>query len=217
MANGAQCCRDQVRGGGCPRARRRSGPCLTWGKDRAAGVSGNLDDPDARQEHVLRWGDQRDAKFAALSPSVRWNGRSNQQVVVPTEPARAFAPIQRIGGRQGWYFTTWLWYLRGFLDLLVGGVGLRRGRRHPVELRAGDPLDFWRVEAWEEDRLLRLSAEMKVPGRRLAPVQSGAGGGRQPDQPDGGVRSAQVRRAPLLARALPGPLADLPADAAGDR
>ena len=84
---------------------------------------------------------------------------------MPTEPARAFAPIQRIGGRQGWYFTTWLWYLRGFLDLLVGGVGLRRGRRHPVELRAGDPLDFWRVEAWEEDRLLRLSAEMKVPGR----------------------------------------------------
>ena len=102
----------------------------------------------------------------------RWGGRrfgsrlvDRQQVVVRTEPARAVAPIQRIGGRPGWYFATWLWYLRGLLDLLVGGVGMRRGRRHPVELRAGDPLDFWRVEAWEEDRLWRLSAEMKVPGR----------------------------------------------------
>ena len=102
----------------------------------------------------------------------RWGGRrfgsrlvDRQQVVVRTEPARAFAPIQRIGGRQGWYFATWLWYLPGFLDLLVGGVAMRRGRRHAVELRAGDPLDFWRVEAWEEDRLLRLAAEMKVPGR----------------------------------------------------
>ena len=86
-----------------------------------------------------------------------------QQVVVRTEPARAFAPIQRIGGRQGWRISLpgWRsWYLRGFLDLPVGGVRMRRGRRHPLELRAGDPLDFWRVEAWEEDRLLRLAAEM---------------------------------------------------------
>ena len=81
------------------------------------------------------------------------------------EPAGAFTPIQRIGGRRRWYFATWLWYLRGFLDLLVGGVGTQRGRRHPVELSAGDPLDGWRVEAWEEDRLLWLCAEMTVPGR----------------------------------------------------
>ena len=100
--------------------------------------------------------------------------------MVQSEPARAFAPIQRIGGRQGWYFATWLWYRRGFLDLLVGGVGMRRGRRHPVELRAGDPLDCWRVEAWEEDRLLRLSAEMKVPGRAWLQfeVEPDEGGGR---------------------------------------
>jgi hypothetical protein len=58
-----------------------------------------------------------------------------------------------------------LWRLRGFLDRLVGGPGLRRGRRHPEELRAGDALDFWRVEAVEPGRLLRLQAEMKVPGR----------------------------------------------------
>jgi len=80
-------------------------------------------------------------------------------------PRLAFAPIQRIGGENGWYYGGWLWRLRGWLDLLVGGVGVRRGRRHPVELRVGDTLDFWRVEAVEADHLLRLRAEMKVPGR----------------------------------------------------
>ena len=58
-----------------------------------------------------------------------------------------------------------LWRLRGLLDVLVGGPGLRRGRRDPVGLEVGDTIDFWRVEAFEQDRLLRLSAEMKVPGR----------------------------------------------------
>ncbi|MDE2751256.1 MAG: DUF2867 domain-containing protein [Gemmatimonadota bacterium] len=88
-----------------------------------------------------------------------------QQAVARVEPDRAFGPIQRIGGAQGWYFATWLWALRGGIDLLLGGVGMRRGRRHPVELRPGDPLDFWRVEAFEAGRLLRLRAEMKLPGR----------------------------------------------------
>ena len=65
----------------------------------------------------------------------------------------------------GWYYGGWLWRVRGGLDLLVGGVGLRRGRRHPVEVRAGEALDFWRVESFEPDRRLRLLAEMKLPGR----------------------------------------------------
>jgi hypothetical protein len=60
---------------------------------------------------------------------------------------------------------NWAWRIRGFIDRLVGGVGLRRGRRHPSELRVGDSLDFWRVEAVKEPQLLRLRAEMKVPGR----------------------------------------------------
>ncbi len=80
-------------------------------------------------------------------------------------PAAAFAAVQRIGGSTGWYYGNWLWRLRGFLDLLVGGVGVRRGRRDPVNLRVGDALDFWRVESFEPSRLLRLRAEMKVPGR----------------------------------------------------
>ena len=86
-------------------------------------------------------------------------------VRIGADPASAFEPVERIGGATGWYGFDWLWSLRGFLDLLVGGVGLRRGRRDPEKLAVGDPLDFWRVEAIEPDRLLRLHAEMKLPGR----------------------------------------------------
>jgi uncharacterized protein YbjT (DUF2867 family) len=80
-------------------------------------------------------------------------------------PHNAFTPIRQLGGRRGWYYANWLWRLRSFIDLLVGGVGMRRGRRDPEELQVGDALDFWRVEAYEPDRRLRLAAEMKLPGR----------------------------------------------------
>ena len=83
----------------------------------------------------------------------------------PAPPEQAFVPIQRIGGRTGWYYGTWLWRIRGWLDLLVGGVGLRRGRRDPIELKVGDSVDCWRVEAFEPNRRLRLAAEMRLPGR----------------------------------------------------
>jgi len=84
---------------------------------------------------------------------------------VSVTPAAAFAPIRRIGGATGWYFAGFLWTLRGSLDLLVGGVGIRRGRRNSETLAVGDALDFWRVESFEPDRRLSLAAEMKVPGR----------------------------------------------------
>ncbi len=84
---------------------------------------------------------------------------------VAAPAAEAFRPISRIGGETGWYYASFLWRLRGFLDLLVGGVGLRRGRRHPEHLHTGDALDFWRVEIFEPGRRLRLAAEMKLPGR----------------------------------------------------
>ena len=74
-------------------------------------------------------------------------------------------PIQRIGGSTGWYAANWFWRLRGLLDSLRGGVGLRRGRRDPQDLRDGDTVDFWRVERLEKGRLMRLAAEMKIPGR----------------------------------------------------
>lgn len=80
-------------------------------------------------------------------------------------PAVAFSPIRRIGGTTGWYACDWLLQLRGFLDLLVGGVGVRRGRPEGRSLSVGDTLDWWRVEEYQDDRLLRLVAEMKLPGK----------------------------------------------------
>jgi uncharacterized protein YbjT (DUF2867 family) len=114
-----------------------------------------------------RWSD-------ALAPRrpVRWGGLpfgrrlvASRVVHVERGPEEAFAPIQRIGGSTGWYAANWFWRLRGLIDTLRGGVGLRRGRRDPHELRVGDTVDFWRVERLESGRLLRLVAEMKIPGR----------------------------------------------------
>lgn len=86
-------------------------------------------------------------------------------IEVDLSPEQAFAPIQRIGGKTGWYYGNFLWRIRGFLDLLVGGPGLRRGRRHPTELNVGDTLDCWRVEKIDAPNQLRLYAEMRLPGR----------------------------------------------------
>jgi uncharacterized protein YbjT (DUF2867 family) len=89
----------------------------------------------------------------------------SRQCEVDATPVEAFAPIRRIGGGSGWYAFDWLWRLRGFIDLLIGGVGLRRGRRNPEDLRIGDTLDWWRVEEYEPNQRLRLRAEMRLPGR----------------------------------------------------
>jgi hypothetical protein len=89
--------------------------------------------------------------------------RRQRRVAAP--PARVYRVFAGLGGSSGWLATNWAWYLRGILDRMVGGAGFRRGRRHPSDVRAGDAIDFWRVEAVEPDKLLRLRAEMKVPGR----------------------------------------------------
>ena len=83
---------------------------------------------------------------------------------VAASPAALFQVVCSIGGRQGWYTSDWLWSLRGVIDSLIGGVGMRRGRLHPHHLSVGDPLDFWRVEALVPNELLRLRAEMRLPG-----------------------------------------------------
>ena len=83
----------------------------------------------------------------------------------PADPETVFAAVEALGGDTGWYFGNALWRLRGAIDLLAGGPGLRRGRRDPLKLRAGDVVDFWRVEAIERPALLRLRAEMRLPGR----------------------------------------------------
>lgn len=90
---------------------------------------------------------------------------ASETVLVNAPPDRAFAPIEQIGGERGWYYGNWMWYVRGLVDQIVGGVGLRRGRRDPDVLLAGDPLDFFRVSRIEPGRFLQLEVEMKVPGR----------------------------------------------------
>ena len=84
---------------------------------------------------------------------------------VAAEPAAVFRTVTSLGGKRGWYVAGLLWSIRGVIDQLLGGVGMRRGRRHPTDLRIGDPVDFWRVEALVPDQLMRLRAEMRLPGQ----------------------------------------------------
>jgi uncharacterized protein YbjT (DUF2867 family) len=121
-----------------------------------------------REFAETRWSDA----MSSSGPRRSWAGvRLGNRLVdyrhrrVRATEAEAFGPILRVGGERGWYFATWLWVLRGWLDLLVGGVGMRRGRRDPNNLQPGDVLDFWRVEEIKQPQLLRLRAEMRLPGR----------------------------------------------------
>ncbi len=160
-------------------AARRAFPIEPVGMREAVTRALRNEDRECAQ---TRWSD---AVSAAGSErhwgGVRFGNRlvDARQVTVPVSPAQAFAPIERIGGANGWYYADWLWTLRGGLDLLVGGVGMRRGRRDAATLRVGDPVDCWRVESLEPDRRLLLAAEMKVPGRAwlefvVQPADSGA-------------------------------------------
>lgn len=115
-----------------------------------------------------RWSDALSSRGALPSwGGVKFGPRivDSRSASVPYPPREAFRPIRRIGGATGWYYGNLLWRIRGFADLLVGGVGLRRGRRDPENVVVGDTVDFWRVEAFEPDRLLRLVAEMRLPGQ----------------------------------------------------
>ena len=88
-----------------------------------------------------------------------------RQMLLDLKPETVYRSYMGIGGTRGWLYMDWALGMRGWLDKAVGGVGIRRGRRHPDEVRAGESLDFWRVEEVEKDRLLRLRAEMKLPGK----------------------------------------------------
>ena len=88
-----------------------------------------------------------------------------RQVDVNASTQNVFDAFARLGGEFGWLFMDWAWRVRGVIDRLLGGVGLRRGRRDIRDVRVGDAIDFWRVEEVEPGQLLRLRAEMKVPGR----------------------------------------------------
>lgn len=103
---------------------------------------------------------------------------SGYRIVLGASPEEVWKPIERIGGRTGWYSANALWIIRGAMDRLVGGTGLRRGRRDPLRLQVGDSLDFFRVLQVEEPHHLHLLAEMKFPGEAsmeftLNPTQNG--------------------------------------------
>ncbi|MEO0453448.1 MAG: SDR family oxidoreductase [Verrucomicrobiota bacterium] len=113
---------------------------------------------------LTRWsGIQEDI----VDEQVDWQGMIRERIVRTTSlrSSELFQTVQSLGGDKGWLVWEWAWALRGWMDKLVGGPGLRRGRRHPQELYQGESLDFWRVEAVEANQFLRLRAEMKVPGR----------------------------------------------------
>ena len=96
--------------------------------------------------------------------------RRQRTVSAPADAVyRSFA---RLGGSRSWLYMDWAWQLRGMVDRLCGGVGMRRGRRDPIDLRVGDTLDFWRVEMVEPGRLIRLRAEMRVPGQAWLEFQA---------------------------------------------
>jgi hypothetical protein len=102
-----------------------------------------------------------------------------RSIDVPVSIEQAFSPVRRIGGPTGWYYASFLWRVRGWFDLLLRGPGMRRGRRDPENPIVGDTLDFWRVEEYERNHVLRLSAEMKLPGRawlqfEVEPTDSGS-------------------------------------------
>jgi uncharacterized protein YbjT (DUF2867 family) len=108
-------------------------------------------------------GPDADAPLAALRASGCL--LDHRETPVQVSPARVFDPVRRIGGANGYYYGGALWTLRAWFDRLIGGVGMRRGRRDPDTCVIGDAVDFWRVVAFEPDRRLTLVAEMKMPGR----------------------------------------------------
>ena len=117
--------------------------------------------PTSFNDADLQW-------FAPMPTDPRWSGGTEltdvRTAVSPATPAAVFAAIEGVGGRRGWYSSQILWQLRGLLDLLAGGPGLRRGRRDPDHLRVGDPVDFWRVSEIVAGTRVRLHAEMRLPG-----------------------------------------------------
>ena len=112
-----------------------------------------------------------------------------------SSPQDLWKAVERIGGDNGWYAANLLWWVRGAFDKLIGGVGLRRGRRDPNGVHVGEPLDFWRVEERTYPEVLRLKAEMKMPGKAWLEFRVEPG-------PDGG--SILRQRAVFWPRGLAG-------------
>ncbi|MBW4702917.1 SDR family oxidoreductase [Micromonospora sp. RL09-050-HVF-A] len=180
-----------------------------WLPDQPGGLTG-FDDAvalaltmvrDAQVE--TRWSNASgpDAPAEPLPSDPHWSGGTVYTDVrereVDASPAELWRVIEGVGGEHGWYSFPLAWSVRGWLDRLVGGVGLRRGRRDPHRLQVGEALDFWRVEEIVPGELLRLRAEMRLPGRAWLEMRA---------EPLGEGRTRYVQRAVFLPRGLPGHL-----------
>ncbi len=140
---------------------------------------------DRTQHHQVEshWTDAGEVPVEWFNSSdPHWSGGTVfsdvRQITIDGTAADAWQAISRIGGTTGWYYANWLWKLRGFFDQLIGGAGLRRGRRHPDEIRTGDAIDFWRASVVEPGKRLLLIAEMKLPGQaalefQILPLENG--------------------------------------------
>jgi uncharacterized protein YbjT (DUF2867 family)/ligand-binding SRPBCC domain-containing protein len=143
-------------------AQARVGRALVEGLKSATVVRS----PAARDAFPITPMPLREAFVKAIDDgAAEWLKRDTRTIVVDVPPAQAFAPVRRIGAANGWYFGNLLWMARGWLDRGLGGVGMSRGRRDPDACAVGDVIDGWTVEAYEPDRRLRLSADLKLPGR----------------------------------------------------
>ncbi|MEH1013899.1 SDR family oxidoreductase [Micromonospora sp. CPCC 206060] len=140
-----------------------------------------------------------DASAEPLPSDPKWSGGSVytdlRERAVAAPPAALWQVIEGVGGEHGWYSFPLAWTVRGWLDRLIGGVGLRRGRRHPHRLYVGEALDFWRVEEIVPGELLRLRAEMRLPGRAWLEMRA---------VPAGDGHSRYLQRAVFLPRGLAG-------------
>ncbi|MCX5120716.1 SDR family oxidoreductase [Micromonospora sp. NBC_00362] len=154
---------------------------------------------DAQVETRWSTASGSDAPAEPLPTDPVWSGGTAytdvRERAVDAPPAALWRVVEGVGGEHGWYSFPLAWSIRGWLDRLVGGVGLRRGRRDPHRLQVGEALDFWRVEEIVPGELLRLRAEMRLPGRawlemRVVPADDG--------------RSRYQQRAVFLPRGLPG-------------
>lgn len=113
---------------------------------------------------AVRWTEGALA-FRGYNPDISFYSKGSQtKTTIGASAESVWELVASIGGNRGYYFADFLWRLRGLLDRIVGGVGMRRGRRHPRDIRSGDALDFWRVVEVEPGRRLTLVAEMKLPG-----------------------------------------------------
>ena len=160
------------------------------------------------------WSDAARTSHAEASPVVLTIQEGmiieRRQRIVTADRATVYGVFTGLGGRGGWLYANWAWLLRGVLDRLLGGVGYRRGRRHAAQLRVGDALDCWRVEAIEPDHVVRLRAEMKLPGRAWLQFRCRSQTGRDHlAGADSLLRPERPARPAVLVPALPGPCPDL--------